>query len=74
MNKLTAIPTLFVDTTVGPCAVKVSEPSIETILLQFIAGWVADGHARLIKLPPNMVVTGSIVELNPKEERHEKSD
>ncbi|MCM0751590.1 hypothetical protein DEA98_10505 [Brucella pseudogrignonensis] len=67
MAQLTAVPTLVVNTTEGVCSVKVTEPSIETVLLSFIAGWLQDGQARLIRLPSNVLVTGSIVD-SPSED------
>lgn len=67
MAQLISVPTLIVNTSEGVCAVKVTEPSIETALLAFVAGWVQDGQAKLVRLPSNVLVTGSIVDM-PREE------
>ncbi len=60
--ELKSIPTLIVDTTVGVCVVKVKEAGFEQIMLNIIGNMVADGQARLVRLPSSTVVTGSIVD------------
>lgn len=67
MARLVSVPTLIVNTSEGICSVKVSEPSIETALLACVAGWVQDGQAKLVRLPSNVLVTGTIVD-QPRDE------
>lgn len=67
MARLVSVPTLIVNTSEGVCSVKVTEPSIETALLAFVAGWVQDGQAKLVRLPSNVLVTGTIVD-QPRDE------
>ena len=67
--RITAIPQIIVNTTEGPCVLKVSEAAIADVLIAFIAGWLQDGHGKLYKLPANMIVTGDLVELPNKESK-----